>query len=92
MGDVVEIRPCVHVGVFAGDQPIGDFFALVHIEEHDGGSERNTVPRYLVEVHQRKIGQPLFQLAEPYSHEVLPLAGGGVVGVFAEVAKCGSES
>ena len=48
--------------------------------------------RNLVEIHQREIGQPLLQLAQPHSDEVLPLAGGGVVGILAEIAKSGGES
>ena len=92
MGDVVEIKPCIHVGIFARDQAIGDFFALVHIQQNDGRSQRNPVARYLVEIHQREIRQPLLELAQPYSHKVLPLAGRRVVRVFAQVAECSSES
>ena len=86
MGDVVEIKPCIHVGILARDQAIGDLFALVHVEENDGRSERNPVAGYLVEIHEREIGQPLFQLAQPRSDEVLPLAGRRVVRVLAEIA------
>ena len=87
----MKSAPEGHVGVFAGHQAVGDFFVLVHIEQHDGRAQRNPVARNLVEIHQRQVGQSLLELAQPHSHEVLPFAGSRVVGILAEIAQSGGK-
>ena len=74
------------VGVFGHDQLVDDRLAVAVLEV-DGRAEADLVVRDLVEVHQRDLADPLLQHADPRLDEPLPLLGGLVLGVLAQVAQ-----
>ena len=75
------------VGLFAGDELVGDLLVLGGVEDHDGGAEADLVAGDVVEVDHGELAHALLELAEAGVDEDLALLGHVVFGVFGEVAE-----
>jgi len=75
------------VGLFAGDELVGDLFVLGAVEDDDGGAVADAVAGDVVEVDHGELAHALLELAEAGVDELLALLGGVVLGVFAEVSE-----
>src|SRR6267142_2566056 len=76
-------QTCVGICVFARHELVGDFFVLVHIKYDDRRSQRDPVSRNLVEVDHRQIRHALLELTQTDADEILPLARGLIIRIFA---------
>ena len=75
------------VGLFAGDELVGELLILGGVEDYDGGAEADLVARDVFEVDHGELAHALFELAEAGVDEDLALLGHVVFGVFGEVAE-----
>ncbi len=75
------------VGLFAGDEFVGELLVLGGVEDDDGGAEADFVAGDVVEVDHGELAHALFELAEARVDEDLALLGHVVFGVFGEVAE-----
>ena len=74
------------VGLFAGDELVGELLVLGGVEYYYGGAEADLVAGDVVEVDHGELTHALFELAEARIDEDLALLGHVVFGVFGEIA------
>ena len=75
------------IGLFAGDELVGELFFLGAVEDDDGGAIADFVAGDVIEVDHGELAHALFKLTEARVDELLALLGGVVLGVFGEIAE-----
>ena len=85
MGEAVEIIPFPRVGIFRHHQLVCHRVAL-EFPELNGRSERHTIPRQPVEIHQRDLRHPRLQEADLRLDQPLSFFGGVVLRVLPQIS------
>ncbi len=86
MGEVVEMRPCGDVGLFARNQTVSNLLFLGEIENGDFGAEAYFVTRDSRHIDHGEFAQTGTKLAKTHVDNALAFLGGVVLGVLAQIA------
>ena len=78
--------PLLGVGFFARHQKIGDLGTSLDVQNHYARTQTHTIVRDLGHIDHREVRQAFLQLTQAGVELTLPLLGGVILGILAQVA------